>query len=343
MVAKKSRDPVEARKALARGVEKLAQAVRATLGPRGMSVVLERRWGSPGVTRDGMAVAEAMQLEEPFENLGAQLVRDVASRTRDATTDGTTTAVVLAQAIFVNGMRHLLAGLDPNRVKAGIDRAVQAVVEELRRQSRPVSGSRQLVQVAALVARDGAIGEAIVEAIEKAGPDGRIELTEVTECGVTARQGDDGAVLLAVGAASEAEQSDLRQRVESALAATRAAMDEGISAGGGAALIHAAHCLGEMNVSGDEWVGVSVVRDALEAPAGQIFRNAGLEGGVLVEKIRGLGDGLGFDVATSEYRDMIQAGILDPTKVVRIALQHAASIASVLLTADALVRHGRIT
>jgi chaperonin GroEL len=511
----------EARAALLRGIDVMTHAVQVTLGPKGRNVVIARRFGSPTLTKDGVTVAREIELGEPGENLGAQMLKEVASRTSDLAGDGTTTATVLARAIYRGGLRNVTAGADPMGLQRGIEQAVAVVVEELRQLSKATKDRREIAQVATIAANnDPAIGRLIAEAMERVGKDGVITLEEargmettldvvegmqldrgylspyfVTDatrmeavledalvlvhekklgvmqdmlplleqvagagkplliiaedlegealatlvvntlrgtlacCAVKApgfgdrRQallqdvavltggqaitedlgirlekvtladlgrarkvivtrdtttiiegaGDPGAIqarikqlraqieettsdydreklqerlaklaggvaIVKVGAATETEMKEKKARVEDALNATRAAVEEGIVPGGGVALLRASEALDGLKLSGDEGTGVEILRRALEEPIRQIAENAGLEGSVVVERVKALVPMTrGFDAETLQYVDMIQAGIIDPTKVERVALQHAASIASLLLTTDVLV------
>jgi chaperonin GroEL len=509
-----------ARRLLKVGVDKLADAVRVTLGPRGRNVVLDRKFGSPTVTNDGVTIAKEIELEDPHENLGASLVREVATKTQDAAGDGTTTASILAQGIVHHGMRNVAAGANPMALKRGIDKGVAAVVEDLRRQSKSVRGREEIAQVAAISANnDQTIGDLVAEAMEKVGREGVItveeaktldtsleyvdgmqfdrgylspyfvtdaetmetvledplillhdkkvsnlkELLPVLEkvaqvgkpiliiaediegeilatlvvnklrgtlhcCAIKApgfgdrrkamlediavltggsviseelgiklenvtvdqmgsakrvtvdkenttivkgggksadiksrvaqirKQIEDatsdydkekfeerraklagGVAVINVGAATESEMKEKKARVEDALSATKSAVEEGVVVGGGVALIRAAAALDNVDCEGDELTGVDVVRKTLEDPARTIAANAGEEGSVVVEKIAEMGGAFGFNAETMEFEDLEKAGVLDPTKVTRTALQNAASIGSLLLTTEAIV------
>jgi chaperonin GroEL len=520
MAAKDITYAEDARQAMLRGVNKLADSVRITLGPKGRNVVLEKKFGSPLSTKDGVSVAKEIELSDPRENMGAQLVREVASKTSDVAGDGTTTATVLAQAIFREGVKAVTAGGNPMDIKRGIEQAVEATVEDIRKLSRPIAG-KAISQVGSISANnDTSIGDIIAEAMEKVGKDGvitveeakgletslevvegmqfdrgylspyfvtdpermetvledpyilihekkvssmkdllpvletvakmgkplliiaedvegealatlvvnklrgtlhaaavkapgfgdrrkamlediailtngrcitedlgiRLENVKVDDLGrakkividkenTTIVEGAGkpkaiegrvkqirtqveettsdydreklqerlaklagGVAVIKVGAATETEMKERKARVEDALNATRAAVEEGIVPGGGVALLRAAEALDGLKLSGDEATGVSIVRRALEEPIRTIVENAGLEGSVIVEKVRGMVPlTRGFDAETNEYVDMIKAGIIDPTKVERVALQNAASIASLLLTTEALI------
>ncbi len=509
----------EARRALERGVNKLADAVKVTLGPRGRTVVLEKKFGSPTVINDGVTIAKEIEVEDPFENMGAQLVREVASKTNDVAGDGTTTATVLAQAIVREGLRNVAAGANPMLLKKGIDRAVEAAVEEIRKMATPVETRDEIANVATISANDPKIGELIADAMEKVGKDGVITVEESkgTETTLelvegmqfdkgyispyfvtdpermeavleepfillyekkisavqdlipileqTARMGrplliiaedvegealatlvvnklrgvlnvaavkapgfgerrkaimEDIAILtggkfitedlgiklenvdismlgrakkvivakeettivegagspqavqgriaqikrqieetdsdydreklqerlaklaggvavIKVGAATETELKEKKHRFEDALSATRAAVEEGIVPGGGVTYLNIIPALDGIGETPDEQHGAAIVRRALEEPLRQIAENAGLEGSVVVERVKNMEKGHGLNALTGEYVDMVKAGIVDPVKVTRSALQNAASIAGMLLTTEALV------
>ena len=522
MAAKQLLFSEQARQAILEGVEILAKAVKVTLGPRGRNVVLDKKWGSPTVTKDGVTVAKEIELENPYENMGAQMVREVASKTSDVAGDGTTTATVLAESIFREGIKNVTAGAAPMAIKRGIDKAVAAVVEELKKQSRDVKANKEIEQVATISANsDTVIGKMIAEAMDKVGKDGTITVEEaksiettldivegmqfdkgyispyfVTEketmeavledayillyekklssmkdllpvlekiaqrskpmlivsedvegealatlvvnklrgtlavCAVKApgfgdrrkammediavltggkvisedlgiklenvkledlgrakrividkenttivegagkkadiqgriaqirKEIDDttsdydreklqerlaklagGVAVINVGAATETEMKEKKARVEDALHATRAAVEEGIVPGGGVAYIRCLKALTTLleATEGDEKVGVNIIRRALEQPLRTLCENAGLEGSLVVEQVKKETKTRGFNVDTEEYVDMFEAGIIDPTKVSRTALQNAASVASLLLTTEALV------
>ncbi|RKO65991.1 chaperonin GroEL [Desulfofundulus salinus] len=510
----------EARRALERGVNALAEAVRVTLGPKGRNVVLEKKFGSPMITNDGVTIAREIELTDPFENMGAQLVKEVATKTNDVAGDGTTTATVLAQAIVREGLKNVAAGANPMIVKRGIEKAVEKAVEAIKAAAKPVESKAAIAQVASISANDPSIGELISEAMEKVGKDGVITVEESKGIGTTLEVvegmnfdrgyispymitdtekmeailndpyilitdrkisavadllpilerivqagkplliiaedvegealatlvlnklrgtlscvavkapgfGDrrkamlediailtggtviseelglkldkatidmlgraskvrvkkeetiivggagsqdkinariasikkqieettsdfdreklqerlaklaGGVAVIQVGAATETEMKEKKLRIEDALNATRAAVEEGIVSGGGVAYVAAIKALDNIETSSlDEKVGVDIVRRALEEPLRQIANNAGAEGSVVVEKVRALPDGMGFNALTGEYVNMIEAGIVDPAKVTRSALQNAASIAAMILTTETLV------
>ena len=509
----------EARRALGRGVDQLANAVKVTLGPKGRNVVLDKKFGSPTITNDGVTIAGDIELPDPFENMGAQLVKEVATKTNDVAGDGTTTATVLAQAMIQEGMRNVAAGANPMILKKGIETAVKTLVEEIKKRSIKVSGKSEIAQVASVSAADEEIGGLIAEAMEKVGNDGvitveeskglqtalnvvegmqfdrgyispymvtdpdrmeavmdnpyilitdrkisaiadmlptlekvvkvgkelliiaedvegealatlvvnrlrgtfkavavkapgfgdrrkamlediailtggtvitedmgrKLDSVELTDLG-TARQvritkdettiidgvGDKdviakrvsqiraqveettsefdreklqerlaklsgGVAVIEVGAATEVEMKDKKLRIEDALNATRAAVEEGIVAGGGTTFIDIIPALNTLEATGDVQTGINLVKRAVEEPLRQIAYNAGLEGSVVVEKVKNTEAGVGFNALTEEYIDMVKAGIVDPAKVTRSALQNAASIASLVLTTETIV------
>ena len=509
----------DARRALGKGVDALANAVKVTLGPKGRNVVLDKKFGAPTITNDGVTIARDIELEDPFENMGAQLVKEVATKTNDVAGDGTTTATVLAQAMIQEGMRNVAAGANPMILKRGIEKAVAKLVEEIKKRSIAVSDKASIAQVASISAGDEEVGGLIADAMEKVGKDGVITVEESKTMGTqlsvvegmqfdrgyispymvtdpdkmeavmsepyilitdrkiasiqemlpvlekvvqagkelliiaedvegealatlvvnklrgtfkavavkapgfgdrrkamlqdiatltgatvitedvgrkldsvtmedlgTARQvrvtkdettiveghGDPqaikdrvaqikaqiaettsdfdkeklqerlakmsgGVAVIEVGAATEVELKDKKYRLEDALNATRAAVEEGIVAGGGTTLIDILPALDEFNEDGDVQTGINLVKRAIEAPLRQIAENAGLEGSVIVAKVKASEDGVGFNALKEEYVDMVKAGIVDPAKVTRTALQNAASIAALVLTTETLV------
>jgi chaperonin GroEL len=510
----------EARRGLERGMNQLADAVKVTLGPKGRNVVLEKKWGAPTITNDGVSIAKEIELEEPYEKIGAELVKEVAKKTDDVAGDGTTTATVLAQAMVREGLRNVAAGANPMALKKGIEAAVEAVVEKLTQAAQDVTTKEQIASTASISAADTTVGDIIAEAMDKVGKEGvitveesntfglELELTEgmrfdkgyispyfvtdtdrmeavldepyillvngkissvkdllpllekvmqggkplmiisedvegealatlvvnkirgtfrsvavkapgfgdrrkamlqdmailtggqviseevglkldtatidllgrarkvvVTKDETTIVEGAGdtdqiggrvnqiraeieksdsdydkeklqerlaklagGVAVVKVGAATEVELKERKHRIEDAVRNAKAAVEEGIVAGGGVALLQAATTAFEkLDLSGDEATGANIVRLALEAPLKQIAVNAGLEGGVVVEKVRNLETGWGLNAATGEYVDMIAAGIIDPAKVTRSALQNAASIAGLFLTTEAVI------
>ena len=521
MAAKQLQFDENARHTLLRGIEKLAKAVKATLGPSGRNVILDKKFGSPTITKDGVTVAKEIELEDPYENMGAQLVREVASKTSDVAGDGTTTATILAESIYREGLRNVTAGANPTSLQRGIMKGVDAIVEELKKLSKKVSDRTEIAQVATVSANwDKTIGEIIADAMDKVGKDGTITVEEAKSiettlevvegmqfdkgylspyfvtnaeameailenayiliyekkisslkdllpllekvakagrplliiaedvegealatlvvnklrgtlqvCAVKApgfgdrrkamlediavltggrlisedlgiklenikledlgkakratvdkenttivegtgksadiqgrvaqirRQIEEttsdydreklqerlaklagGVAVINVGAATETEMKEKKARVEDALHATRAAVEEGIVPGGGVALLRAQKALDNVkDLEADEKIGVQIVRRAVEEPMRQLANNAGAEGALVVEEVRKRKGNEGYDVATEQYTDLVKAGIVDPTKVTRSALQNAASIAGLLLTTEALV------
>ncbi|HEY0776524.1 MAG TPA: chaperonin GroEL [Gemmatirosa sp.] len=522
MAAKELHFNTDARAALKRGVDQLAEAVKVTLGPKGRNVVIDKKFGAPTVTKDGVTVAKEIELTDPLENMGAQMVKEVATKTSDNAGDGTTTATVLAQAIFREGLKNVTAGVNPMALKRGIDKAVAAVTEELKRISVPTSGKKEIAQVGAISANnDPEIGNLIADAMEKVGKDGVITVEEAkglettletvdgmqfdrgylspyfvtdpdkmeavledayilihdkkissmkdllpalekvaqagrplliiaedvegealatlvvnklrgtlrvaavkapgfgdrrkamlqdvatltagqvisdevgfklenavlsdlgrakrividkdnttlidgagTQDGIQGRIKEirgaiekstsdydkeklqerlaklaGGVAVINVGAATEAEMKEKKARVEDALHATRAAVEEGIVPGGGVALVRAQKALEGLKLDdSDEQIGVQIIRRAVEEPLRMIVQNAGAEGSIVLEKVRSNGDSkYGYNALTDTYEDLVQAGVIDPTKVTRTALQNAASISGLLLTTEALI------
>ena len=509
----------EARRGLERGMNALADAVKVTLGPRGRNVVLEKKWGAPTITNDGVSIAKEIELDDPWEKIGAELVKEVAKKTDDVAGDGTTTATVLAQALVREGLRNVAAGSNPMAIKRGIEKAVEAISAELSAMAKPVETKEQIAATASISAADSTIGEMIAEAMDKVGKEGvitveesntfglELELTEgmrfdkgyispyfttdsdrmeavledpyilianskignikdllpilekVMQSGkpllilaedvegealatlvvnkirgtfksvavkapgfgdrrkamlqdiailtggtviseevglkldsadmsllgrarkvVVAKEettivegsGDaeqikgrvnqiraeieksdsdydreklqerlaklaGGVAVIKAGAATEVELKERKHRIEDAVRNAKAAVEEGIVAGGGVALLQAGKVLSKLSLTGDEATGARIVEFAIEAPLKQISINAGLEGGVVVEKVRNLEAGFGLNAATGEYVDMIKTGIIDPAKVTRSALQNAASIAALFLTTEAVI------
>lgn len=510
----------EARKSLEKGVNALAEAVKITLGPKGRNVVLDRKFGTPTITNDGVTIAREIDLEDPFENMGAQLVKEVATKTNDVAGDGTTTATVLAQAIIREGLKNVAAGANPMILKKGIEKAVALTVEEIKKIAKPIESKAAIAQVASISAADTEIGDLIAEAMETVGNDGVITVEESQSMGTTLEvvegmqfdrgyispymitdadkmeadlsdpyilitdkkitsiqdilpvlekvvqagkalliiaediegealatlvvnklrgtftcvavkapgfgdrrkamlediailtggqviseevglklentsinmlgqaakikvkkeettivegRGDKktidgriaqirkqledttsefdreklqerlaklsgGVAVIQVGAATETELKEKKHRIEDALAATRAAVEEGIVAGGGTAFIESLVALSQLTSDvSDEMTGINIIKKALEEPVKQIAYNAGVEGSVVVEKVKSAEKGIGFNALKGVYENMINAGIVDPAKVTRSALQHAASIAAMLLTTECLV------
>ncbi len=510
----------EARSKIKRGVDQLADAVKVTLGPRGRNVVIDKKFGSPASTKDGVTVAKEIELEDHFENMGAQIVNEVASKTSDVAGDGTTTATVLAQSLFKEGLRNVTAGANPIDLKRGIEAGVAKIVHELEKLSKPVRDKKEIAQVGTISANnDPTIGDLIAEAMNKVGKDGvitveeaksmetsldivegmqfdrgylspyfvtnpdrmeavledpyilfhekkisnmrdllpllekiakmgrpllivaediegealatlvvnklrgtlncsavkapgfgdrrkamledmailtggkmlsedlgiKLENVSVDDLGQAKRVTIDkdnstivegkgkakdiegrvkqirnqveettsdydreklqerlaklvgGVAVINVGAATEAEMKEKKARVEDALNATRAAVEEGVVAGGGVALIRAQKFLGDVDVVGDQQVGIDILSRTLESPLREIANNAGVEGSLVVQHVKGLKGNNGYNAATGEYEDLVKAGIIDPTKVVRSALQNAASVAGLMLTTECII------
>ena len=510
----------EARSKIKRGVDQLADAVKVTLGPRGRNVVIDKKFGSPASTKDGVTVAKEIELEDHFENMGAQIVNEVASKTSDVAGDGTTTATVLAQSLFKEGLRNVTAGANPIDLKRGIEAGVAKIVHELEKLSKPVRDKKEIAQVGTISANnDPTIGDLIAEAMDKVGKDGvitveeaksmetsldivegmqfdrgylspyfvtnpdrmeavledpyilfhekkisnmrdllpllekiakmarpllivaediegealatlvvnklrgtlncsavkapgfgdrrkamledmailtggkmlsedlgiKLENVSVDDLGQAKRVTIDkdnstivegkgkakdiegrvkqirnqveettsdydseklqerlaklvgGVAVINVGAATEAEMKEKKARVEDALNATRAAVEEGVVAGGGVALIRAQKFLGDVDVVGDQQVGIDILSRTLESPLREIANNAGVEGSLIVQHVKGLKGNNGYNAATGEYEDLVKAGIIDPTKVVRSALQNAASVAGLMLTTECII------
>src|SRR5919108_320739 len=387
----------EARRALERGVNTLADAVKVTLGPKGRYVVLDKKFGAPTITNDGVTIAREIEVEDVFQNQGAQLVREVATATNDVAGDGTTTATVLAQAIVRQGLKNVAAGANPLGLKRGIETAVDAVVDHIGQQSKEISGKDQIARVATISAGDEEIGDVIADAIEKVGKDGVVNVEEGQTFGMDLEftegmQFDKGYIspymvtdqdrmeavledpyilianqikseiettdsdfdreklqerlaklsggvaVVKVGAATETEMKEKKHRVEDALQATRAALEEGIVPGGGVALLEATEAVNVDAIDDDDQqTGARIVLRALEEPLRQIAENAGFEGSVVVNEVRNSAKGNGLNAATGEYGDLVADGVIDPAMVTRSALQNAASIAKNILTTEAIV------
>jgi chaperonin GroEL len=511
---------IDARAKLKHGVDQLAKAVKVTLGPKGRNVVIDKKFGAPTVTKDGVTVAKEVEVEDPMENMGVQMVKEVASKTSDIAGDGTTTATILAQSIFNEGLKNVTAGANPTEIKRGVDQAVEVVVSELRKMSREVAGKKEIAQVGAISANnDDTIGNLISDAMEKVGKDGvitveeaksietslevvegmqfdrgyispyfvtnaesmetvledpvilihdkkisvmkdllpilektaqmgkslliiaedlegealatlvvnklrgtlkvaavkapgfgdrrkamlediailtngrviseeagfKLENTTVEDLGGAKRVTIDkdnttivegagasdvikgrvnqirtqienttsdydreklqerlaklagGVAVIKIGAATEVEMKEKKARVEDALHATRAAVEEGIVPGGGVALLRCIPALEKMKLPGDRQIGISIVKRAIEEPIRQIVANAGKEGAVIVEDVKKHKDAYGYNAQTEKFEDLIEAGVIDPTKVARTALENASSVAGLLLMTEALI------
>src|SRR3989449_718624 len=423
----------EARSSLLRGINIMAAAVKATLGPKGRNIVIDKKFGSPTITKDGVTVAKEIELKDPNEDMGAQMLKEVASKTSDIAGDGTTTAIVLAQAIYREGLRNVTAGANPMGLKRGIEAAVDAVTQELKKVSKSTKDKKEIAQVATVASNnDKTIGNLIDEDVEgealatlvvnklrgtlhtcavkapgfgdrrkamlediaaltggkaitedlgikleniKLEDLGKAKKVVVDKDNTTIVEGAGkastiegrikqiraqieettsdydkeklqerlaklagGVAVIKVGAATETAIKEKKARVEDALNATRAAVEEGIVPGGGVALLRASKAIDKLKIEGDEKVGAQIVKRALEEPIRQIVENAGLEGSVVVEKVKAeTVPTRGFDAESMEFVDMLQAGIIDPTKVERGALGNAAALASLLLTTEALI------
>src|SRR5256885_646231 len=399
---------VEARQHLKKGIDTVAQAVRITLGPKGRNVVLEKKFGAPTVTNDGVTIVREIELKDAMENTGAQLLREVATKTNDVAGDGTTTATILAQTMTNEGFRNVTAGANPMQLKIGIEKAVEAVVAEIKNLAVPVKDDDDVAHVASISSQSDEIGKLIAEAMHKVGKDGVITVEDnqqmatelefvegmqfdrgyiaaymvtntdrmeavldepyvlVTDRKISAIQDRlkaikaqieettsdfdkeklqerlaklaGGVAVIKVGAATEVEQKEKKHRIEDALSATKAAVEEGIVAGGGTVLLNAQKKLdGGLGLKDDQATGVAIVRKSLEEPVKQIALNAGKEGSLIVEQIRKSKPGEGYDALNDKFVNMFESGIVDPAKVTRSALQHAASIPAMVLTTEAMV------
>ena len=445
-MAKEIKFDTDARSGLAAGVSKLADAVKVTLGPKGRYVALEKSYGAPLITNDGVTVAKEVELENPVENMGAQLVREVAVKTNDVAGDGTTTATLLADVIVSEGLKNVTAGADALGIRRGIEKATDAIVAAIKADATPVSTKEQIANVGRISAGDAAIGDKIAEAMDAVGNDGAISVEEsqtifgidmdivegmqyergyispymatdmekmeavlkdpfilLTDMKISSIQDmvplleevmrgtaktvkvtkdtalivdgagkkedienriqiiraelervdsdfdrekaqerlaklSGGVAVLKVGAATESELKEKKSRIEDALQATRAAVEEGIVAGGGVALVDAIGALDAVKADDkDEEVGIDIIRKAIEAPMRAIAQNAGFEGSVVVEKVKSLPKGEGLNCANGEYGNMIEMGVNDPVKVTRTALQSAASVAALILITEATI------
>src|SRR5438477_279 len=394
---------VEARQHLKKGIDTVAQAVRITLGPKGRNVVLEKKFGAPTVTNDGVTIVREIELKDPMENTGAQLLREVATKTNDVAGDGTTTATLLAQTMISEGFRNVTAGANPMQLKIGIEKAVEAVVEEIKKLSVPVKGHEDVAHVAAISSQDAKIGTLIADAMDKVGKDGVITVEDnqaiATELEVVEGMQFDGGyvapymvtnpgrmeavledpfvlitdrkisaiqdllpvlervvqqgkplLIVAEDVEGEALATLIVNKIRGTFTAVavkapgfgdrRKAMleDMAIVTGGGTVLLNAQKKLdGGLGLKDDQLTGVHIVRKALEEPIKQICFNAGKEGSVIVEQVRKSKAGEGYDALNDKFVNMFEAGIVDPAKVTRSALQNAASIAAMVLTTEAMV------
>src|SRR5438105_3442832 len=398
MAAKLITFDTDARSALEKGMDKLANAVKITLGPKGRNVVLEKKWGAPTITNDGVSIAKEIELEDPYEKIGAELVKEVAKKTDDVAGDGTTTATVLAWAMVREGLRNVAAGANPMSLKRGIEQAVDTAVASIKDQAKDVEEKGQIAQVAAISAADAEFGErrkamlqdmAILTGGQVISEEVGLKLENVSldmlgkarkvtvtkdETTIVEGGGDEsdikgrinqikaeientdsdydreklqerlaklsgGVAVIKVGAATEVELKEKKHRIEDAVSTTKAAVEEGVVPGGGVALLRAQGKVQKLagSIEGDEGTGARIVARALEEPLKQIAVNAGLEGGVVVERVRGLDGTQGLNAATGDYEDLVKAGVIDAAKVTRSALQNAASIAALFLTTEAVI------
>src|SRR5438309_2059861 len=390
----------EARKKLKNGIDTMANAVKTTLGPKGRNVALDKKFGSPTVTHDGVTVAREVELEDPFENMGAQLLKEAATKTNDIAGDGTTTSVVLAQAIVHEGLRNIAAGANPMLLKRGLEKGGAAVVAEIKAQSTKVEGphqKEQIAQIATISAADESIGQLIADVMEKVGREGiteeagrKLDSTTIQDLGRARRVTSDkdettfvegkgsqekimgrvkqikaqieettsdfdkeklqerlaklagGVAVIKVGAATEVELKEKKHRVEDALSAARAGVEEGMVPGGEITLINAIKALDAVKAEGDEKTGVNILRRALEEPFLQLVRNAGQDGSVVLAAVRRKqidtkSPSWGYEVISGQIVDLPKAEIIDPGKVVRSAVENGASIAAMILTTEALI------
>ena len=321
----------DAHHALKKGIDILAEAVKVTLGPKGRNVALDKQFGAPTVINDGVTIAKEIALENPFENMGAQLIKEAATRTNDVAGDGTTTATVLAQAIVNEGLKNLAAGANPIQLKQGIDKGTEALVAFIRSEAIPVEGKKEIAQIASISAADETIGQLIAEVMDKVGKEGVITVEESrgthfeTEY-VEGMQFDRGYISPYFVTNTEKMEASIDDPYP----------------GGGVALLNAVQALDSVHLEGDAATGVSILRRVLEEPMRQIVINGGRDGAVIVEGVRRAqqehhNDKYGYNVLTDRYEDMVESGVIDPAKVTRSALQNAASIAAMILTTEALI------
>src|SRR5439155_656960 len=379
MASKDVKFGVDARDRMLRGVDILANAVRVTLGPKGRNVVLDKSYGAPRITKDGVTVAKEIELSDKFENMGAQMVKEVANRTSTEAGDGTTTATILAHALVREGVRAVAAGMNPMDLRRGIDIAVAAVVADIAKRSKKVSTNDEIAQVGTISANgDTEIGRMLAEAMKKVGNEGvitveeaksletaldmlgrakRVRIEKENTTVIDGAGGKDaiqarvaqikaqieettsdydkeklqerlaklagGVAVIRVGGGSEVEVKERKDRVDDAMHATKAAVEEGIVAGGGVALLYSSKVLDGLSpANNDQKFGIQIVRRALQSPARQIAENAGTDGSIVVGKLTDKGDpNYGYDAQSGDYKDLVGAGIVDPAKVVRVALQ----------------------
>ena len=357
-MAKDIKFEADARSGLAAGVSKLAAAVKVTLGPKGRYVALEKTYGAPLITNDGVTVAKEVELEDPIENMGAQLVREVAVKTNDVAGDGTTTATLLADVIVTEGLKNVTAGADALSIRRGIQKATDAVVEAIKADATPVSTQAQIANVGTISAGDPVIGEKIAEAMEAVGKDGAISVEESQTFGfdteiVEGMQYDRGYISPYMATDMERMEAVLKDpfimvtdqkitNIQDMVPLLETVMRSGrplfIVAGGGVALVNAISALDGLEGSDkDEEVGIAIIRKALEAPLRAIAQNAGFEGSVVVDRVKNMAKGEGLNCANGEYGNMIEMGVSDPVKVTRTALQSAASVASLILITEATI------
>jgi chaperonin GroEL (HSP60 family) len=355
MAAKDVKFSTDARDKMLHGVDILANAVRVTLGPKGRNVVLDKSYGAPRVTKDGVTVAKEIELEDKFENMGAQMLREMASKTSDIAGDGTTTATVLAQSIVKEGVKLVAAGMNPMDLKRGIDLAVGEVVKDIARQAKKVKSSEEIAQVGAVAANgEKAIGDMIAKAMQKVGNEGVITVEEAKSLEselevVEGMQFDRGYISPYFITNAEKMVAELEtpyvfiyekklSGLQALLPLLELVVQSGIVPGGGVALLWAAKSLKVKGDNEDQEAGINIIRRALQAPIRQIAENAGVEGSIVVGKvIDHKSPSFGFDAQTGEYGDLIGKGIIDPAKVVRVALQDASSVAGLLVTTEAMV------
>lgn len=329
----------DAKRALKAGLDQLADTIRITFGPKGGKIVLESRNGPPLITGDGLSIAMKLKSEDPFEEMGVELIKEVAVRTKEAAGDGSSTATILAQAMVSYGMQYIASGAKSVLLRRGIEIAVKMAVDYLQHSSLKVISLSDIKAVATVAAGDYSIGQLISDAAAKVSADGILRVEEA-ECADTSFELVDGVGIIKVGAFTEVERKEKRLRIEAALAAARAAKEEGMVAGGGVALLSAAGRLERMisKYPEDEKRGILVVMKALEEPIRQLVINSGKEASVIIDTIKKVGrDNYGYDALNEKYCNMIESGIVDPVKVIRLALQHAASVAGLILAAKGLV------